>query len=1058
MDYVEGHDLSSVLAWRGPLPIGEACEFVRQAALGLQHAFEQGMVHRDIKPGNLLVHQPPGQVPVIKVLDMGLARFTSETTEGGALTQAGQVVGTPDYMAPEQAVDSHTADIRADIFSLGCTLFRLLTGQVPWPDGGVVQRLMARRVQDAPLIRTIRSDVPPELESAIARMLKRQPAERFQTPAEVAQALAPFAVANTDDAFGQGPRSSVATAAPTRNETSLLETTPIQPDSVTSNFLQSLASEATFAASPEAIDDTTHKSALATIVSGDSSPLKARLERQKTADRQRMWIGGCVALLVVAVIGGWLLWSARQQTRIVVDWDEADRQGASLEVDGLRQIMPATGELVFTGEPGNRIIRMMRPDFEPLTRTVTLKPGDSVVIRPQWRPTPETARRNEFQQLRSQVRATLAANADDAQLSQWRDVIFAFQAAHLGTTESLQAATLLRRLPSFADRLQQSDITRYELDIAAGADQEPPEELVAVIGDSRLRHAGHMSHPTFSPDGSQLITAGNDRVLHCWNPQTGQLIRTVMGPTDVQSMAFSADGKFAIGSHALLIFDGFDGKLLQTIDTGAGHVSLKFDSTGKTIAFHDERGLRFADVETGEVNLDEPAWEAAFDPQGNQIALVDKTMGIVRDRDSGEIVCEFEFPESNGTNLRWSPDGRLLALIGTHISGTMLFDARTGELFRDIPWREESRVEFHPDSTLIAITDHSGSGCLRDVATDEIVHTWGGGIISLAFSPDGETLATGTWYGSIQFRDARTGQIKLPQPPTATSVTVRPDGGLIATGHTDGSIRLTDLTTGKSGVTQTVQWLAPVKHRITTWSVAFAPAGHWLASAGADSKIHLQNVSNRDSIGPLDGQGAHHITSVAISGDGRVVAWAGNDATICVRNLETPDVTTSLISDVGMDHMSSLTLNTHGTLIGVADREGRLAVWDVKSKQKMDTQSGYAIAFSPDGRLYVTGSADGTVSLWDAKTRKHKKFVVKHPQSVRAVAFSADGGTLASASSDGQIRLATIDVSDVQRDPREIQFGPHVGNIRQVVFTPDARHLVTANQNGTVFVLRLETR
>ena len=135
-----------------------------------------------------------------------------------------------------------------------------------------------------------------------------------------------------------------------------------------------------------------------------------------------------------------------------------------------------------------------------------------------------------------------------------------------------------------------------------------------------------------------------------------------------------------------------------------------------------------------------------------------------------------------------------------------------------------------------------------------------------------------------------------------------------------------------------------------------------------------------------------------------------------------------------------------------------MAVWDLKSKQKVDSQSGYSIVFSPDGRFYATGSADGTVNLSDAKTRKHVRFVVKHPQSVCAVAFSADGRTLASACSDGLIRLAKIDRSKVERDPREIQFSPHVGNIRQLVFTPDARHLVTANQNGTVFVLRLEAR
>ena len=149
MEYVEGVSLTNLLNQRGPLPPAEACSYIRQAALGLQHAHERGMVHRDIKPQNLMVTSE-GQV---KILDFGLARFVLETAPAGALlastgadtevaltevnppieplTQAGTVMGTPAYIAPEQARDPHTADIRADIYSLGCTLYDLLTGRPP---------------------------------------------------------------------------------------------------------------------------------------------------------------------------------------------------------------------------------------------------------------------------------------------------------------------------------------------------------------------------------------------------------------------------------------------------------------------------------------------------------------------------------------------------------------------------------------------------------------------------------------------------------------------------------------------------------------------------------------------------------------------------------------------------------------------------------------------------------------------------------------------------------------------------------------------------------------
>jgi serine/threonine protein kinase len=188
MEYVEGKSLARVVKDRGPLPVQEACDYVRQAALGLQHAHERGMVHRDVKPDNLML-TPDGTV---KVLDFGLAALTAER-EVGVLTEASAVMGTPDYMAPEQAEDAHSADIRADVYSLGCTLYFLLTGSVPYPAQKILQKILAHRQQPLPSIRQKRPEVPPELGAVVARMLAKKPEDRYQTPAEVAAVLTPFA-------------------------------------------------------------------------------------------------------------------------------------------------------------------------------------------------------------------------------------------------------------------------------------------------------------------------------------------------------------------------------------------------------------------------------------------------------------------------------------------------------------------------------------------------------------------------------------------------------------------------------------------------------------------------------------------------------------------------------------------------------------------------------------------------------------------------------------------------------------------------------------------------
>jgi serine/threonine-protein kinase len=190
MENVDGIDLARLVQQSGPLPIPNACEYIRQAAVGLQHAHEKGLVHRDIKPSNLMVaRSSPEEPPVIKILDFGLARFESEHTQSLRLTQLGNIVGTLDYIAPEQADNSQTADIRADIYSLGCSLFYLLTGHPPFPGEHPVEKIAARMLGDIPSVRARRPEVLPALERILAKMMTLNPADRYQTPGEVAKAL-----------------------------------------------------------------------------------------------------------------------------------------------------------------------------------------------------------------------------------------------------------------------------------------------------------------------------------------------------------------------------------------------------------------------------------------------------------------------------------------------------------------------------------------------------------------------------------------------------------------------------------------------------------------------------------------------------------------------------------------------------------------------------------------------------------------------------------------------------------------------------------------------------
>ena len=205
-------DFADAVKGSGPLPIGTACDFIRQAALGLHHAHQRGLIHRDIKPSNLLVSRnPPG---VVKILDLGLARpqrLTDGPRDGEtALTLDGSVVGTPDYMSPEQGKNSSGADHRSDLYSLGCTLYFLLTADVPFPKGSAMEKLIQHQLEEPCPIEMLRDEIPEELIAVLRKMMAKKPEDRYQSGEEVAAALEPFCRGASQPIQGS-PASSLPT-------------------------------------------------------------------------------------------------------------------------------------------------------------------------------------------------------------------------------------------------------------------------------------------------------------------------------------------------------------------------------------------------------------------------------------------------------------------------------------------------------------------------------------------------------------------------------------------------------------------------------------------------------------------------------------------------------------------------------------------------------------------------------------------------------------------------------------------------------------------------------
>jgi serine/threonine protein kinase len=204
LEYVDGPNLDQLVKKQGPLAVGLACDYIRQTAVGLQCAHQLGMVHRDIKPANILVQRrgmqedSPG---LIKISDFGLARLHAPNLNPEAFHHAGTIVtrmntvmGTPDYLSPEQARDLHNTDIRSDLYSLGCTFYFLLTGQAPFAGGTAVEKLIRHSTEQPRPITDFRTDLPAALIDILEGLLAKQPDDRFQDPVELIAALEPYAV------------------------------------------------------------------------------------------------------------------------------------------------------------------------------------------------------------------------------------------------------------------------------------------------------------------------------------------------------------------------------------------------------------------------------------------------------------------------------------------------------------------------------------------------------------------------------------------------------------------------------------------------------------------------------------------------------------------------------------------------------------------------------------------------------------------------------------------------------------------------------------------------